>query len=129
MNILALDDEKDTRTLLDDLLSGAGHHVVVAADAAEARAALKREPIDVVLLDLMLPGTDGFQFARFMSENWDTYGIPFIVVSCRRDEESKCNARILGCARYLEKPFEPFELIEAIGDIERGQQESVELGA
>jgi DNA-binding response OmpR family regulator len=129
MNVLAVDDERDTRTLLNDLLTEVGHHVVTAANAREARAALEREPIDVVLLDLMMPGTDGLEFARSMSENWGTLGIPFIVVSCRRDEESKGCARIFGCARYLEKPFDPLELIEAIGDIERGQQENAELGA
>ena len=129
MNILAVDDEKDTRSFLDDLLTELGHHVVTAGSAPEAREILQRDPVDVILLDLMMPGTDGFQFARYLSENWTTLDVPVVVISCRRDEESKSYAKIFGCVKYLEKPFDPTELLETLRDIDRGQSEKQPVGA
>lgn len=123
MNILAVDDETDTRLFLRDLLTQVGHHVATAASAEEAVAALERDPVDVVLLDLMMPGTDGFELGRSLARSWTTKDLPVIVISCLRDEESKSCARIFGCTRYLEKPFDPGELIEALQDIDRGRRE------
>jgi DNA-binding response OmpR family regulator len=128
MNILAVDDEQDTRKFLDDLLTELGHRVVTAASAREAKGILQRESVDVVLLDLMMPGTDGFQFARYLSETWGILDVPVVVISCRRDEESKSCARIFGCVKYLEKPFDPTELIETLRDIDRGQTEKEAVG-
>lgn len=129
MNILAVDDEKDTLSFLKDLLSEAGHRVIAVPNGMQAIAAVQIEPVDVVLLDLMMPGTDGFEVARFLSENWNTYEIPVIVLSCRRDEESKSIAKIFGCVRYMEKPFDPAELLAALTDIDRGQRDRVPVGA
>jgi DNA-binding response OmpR family regulator len=128
MNILVVDDEQDTRRFLDDLLSELGHRVMTAASAPVARGILQRRPVDVVLLDLMMPGTDGFQFARYLSETWGTLDIPVVIISCRRDEDSKSYARIFGCVKYLEKPFDPTELIDTLRDIDRGQVEKEGVG-
>jgi DNA-binding response OmpR family regulator len=125
MKILAVDDEEDTLLLLKDLLTEAGHRVVTASEGLEAMAAAQMEPFDAVLLDLMMPGTDGYQVARFLSDHWNTSSIPVIVITCRRDEESKSFAKIFGCVRYLEKPFEPAQLLEALRDIDSGHREEV----
>ena len=89
MNILAIDDERDTLLFLKDLLTQAGHRVTAVDNGVRAMAAVQIEPVDVVLLDLMMPGTDGYKVARFLSENWKTYEIPVVVLSCCRDDESK----------------------------------------
>jgi two-component system OmpR family response regulator len=128
MNILAVDDERDARAFLSDLLSEEGHRVMTVSNAVEAAATLRRVPVDVVLLDLMMPGTDGFRLAREVSENWSTSQIPLIAISCLSDPESKACAKALGCVRYFEKPFVPGELLEALRDIERGGRETVPIG-
>src|SRR5689334_13983502 len=129
MNILAVDDERDTRAFLSDLLTEEGHCVLTVSNALEAVAALEKVPIDVVLLDLMMPGTDGFRFAREVSRNWATSRIPLIAISCLSDEPSKACARALGCVRYFEKPVSPTELLEALRDIDHGGCETVPLGS
>jgi two-component system phosphate regulon response regulator PhoB len=127
MRILVVDDEEDTLAFLKDLLAQAGHRVVTTSKGLEAMAAAQIEPFDVILLDLMMPGTDGYQVSQFLSENWNTSDIPVIVISCRRDKESKSFATMFGCAGYLEKPFEPAQLLEALRDIDSGHREKVAL--
>jgi DNA-binding response OmpR family regulator len=127
MNILAVDDEKDTRRFLKDLLTRAGHTVITASSALEAMVHVQMESIDLALVDIMMPGIDGNQFAQFMSSNWNTFDIPMIVISCRKDDETKSWAKICGCVRYLEKPFNPGDLLDAIHDIDSGQGERAAL--
>ena len=99
MNILAVDDEGDARAFLSDLLTEEGYRVMTASNAFEAAATLRKIPIDVVLLDLMMPGVDGFRLAREVSEDWSMAGIPLIAISCLADEESKACAKAVGCVR------------------------------
>jgi two-component system phosphate regulon response regulator OmpR len=120
MKILVVDDEKDARSLLKDLLSQAGHRVTAAESAIEAMALVQLESFDLAILDLMMPGVDGFQLTQFMSSNWNTFEIPMIVTSCRTDKESKSWARMCGCRRYLEKPFSPGELLDAVREMDQG---------
>jgi CheY-like chemotaxis protein len=114
MRILAVDDEADTRRLYHDLLHSAGHHVVTARDAVEATAHLRLGGFDLILLDLMMPGIDGLQFAQYLSTHWDTFEIPVLVVSCKADEESRSWTRLQGCRGFLPKPFSPAELFDAM---------------
>ncbi|MBI2900533.1 MAG: response regulator [Planctomycetes bacterium] len=124
MRILAVDDEEDTRTLLKEILSSAGHRVTVAATAIEAMVHVQMNRYDVVLLDVTMPGIDGHELAQVMSNNWETFEIPILVVSARSDPESKSWARLNGCVGYVEKPFSAAELLEAVeeaGKTTRGE--------
>lgn len=114
MNILLVDDEDDTRALVRDLLVSAGHHVTAAASGVEAIMHVELQRYDLVLLDLVMPGITGLQFAEFMSSHWNTFETPVLITSCRRDMEAKSLARLYSCAGYLEKPFSPAELFDAI---------------
>jgi len=129
MNILAVDDERDARAFLSDLLTEEGYRVMTVSSAIEAAETLRKVPVDVVLLDLMMPGVDGFRLARQVSENWKTSQIPLIAVSCLADEQSKACARAMGCVRYFEKPVSPRELLEALRTIDRGGAEAAMLGS
>jgi two-component system OmpR family response regulator len=129
MNILAVDDERDTRAFLSDLLTVEGHHVLTASSAREAEATLEKVPVDVVLLDLMMPGKDGFRFARDFAENWTGSRIPMIAISCLSDELSKVCAKVLGCVRYIEKPVSPARLLEALREIDHGGHAEATVGA
>jgi DNA-binding response OmpR family regulator len=117
VNILVVDDERDTRTLVHDLLVPAGHHVTTAASVLEAIIHVEISRFDLVLLDLRIPGIDGFQFAEFMSSHWNTFETPVLILSCRKDRESKSLARVYNCAGYLEKPFSPAELLDSVGAV------------
>ncbi|HLY10916.1 MAG TPA: response regulator [Planctomycetota bacterium] len=114
MNILLVDDERDVRTLIHDLLVPAGHSVTMASSVLEAIVHVELRRFDLVLLDLMMPGIDGFQFAEFMSSHWNTFETPVLILSCRKDPESRSLARIYNCVGYLEKPFGPAELLDAV---------------
>lgn len=124
MRILAIDDEKDSRALLRDLLTQAGHRVTTASSAIEALVLVQLSHYDLILLDIMMPGMDGHQFGQVMANRWDTFDIPIVVISCRTDRESKFWAKMNGCVRYLEKPFNLAELLEVIRKIDRGHRET-----
>lgn len=117
MNILIVDDDGDTRALLRTLLSQEGHSPTAAASAAEALVHLKMRRYDLILLDIMLPGIDGLQFAQFLASRWDTFEIPVLVLSARSDEESKSWARLGNCVGYVEKPFGSSDLLERIAGV------------
>jgi DNA-binding response OmpR family regulator len=123
MRILVVDDEEDARRFLKDLLCQASHQVTTASSAVHAIALVQMTSFDLVLLDLMMPGIDGHQFAQFMSSHWDTFDVPVVVVSCRTDAESKSWAKLNNCVRYVEKPFDSAELLDVVRDVERGLSE------
>jgi CheY-like chemotaxis protein len=114
MNVLVVDDDADTRSLLRDLLQPAGHRITAAASVLEAILHVELQRFDLVLLDLTMPGMDGLQFAEFMSSHWNTFDTPVIIVSARGDPESRSLARVYNCAGFLQKPFEAAELFDAI---------------
>lgn len=114
MKVLAVDDEKDTLQFLKDLLVHAGFRVTTAANAIEALIHVRMDPPDVILLDIMMPGMDGHELAQSLVSSWDTFDIPIIVLSCRRDVASKAWGKINGCICYLERPASPEEIIGAV---------------
>jgi two-component system KDP operon response regulator KdpE len=120
MKILVVDDEDDTRQWLKDLLWHAGHRVTEAASGREGLDALEGGRFDLVLLDLMMPDIDGFEVIRSLTGYWTNMRVPVIVISCRRDRNSRSFARVFGCVRFLEKPFEPRQLFDALRVVEQG---------
>lgn len=121
MRILVVDDEEDARVFLRELLLQAGHDVTVAANAVEAMVYVRIYAFDLILLDITMPGMDGHQLAQSLSGAWDTFEIPLFVISCRTDSESKAWAKLNGCLRYIEKPFEPTDLLDEIDELEQRQ--------
>jgi two-component system phosphate regulon response regulator OmpR len=117
MNVLVVDDETDARALLRDLLMPAGHRVTTASSVLEAILHVELQSYDLVLLDLSMPGIDGFQFAEFMSSHWNTFDTPVLVVSAHEDPERRSLARVYNCAGFLAKPFSPAELFDAMACI------------
>ena len=119
MKILIVDDEADTRALLKDLLTQAGHEPICASGAAVALAQLKVDTPDLILLDIMMPGIDGHQLGQHLATHWNTFDIPVLVVSARGDPESKAWAKLNNCVGYIEKPFAPAELLDKIDEVMR----------
>jgi DNA-binding response OmpR family regulator len=129
VKILAVDDEKDALQWLEDVLSQEGHQVLGVTSGLQALAAIEIARFDVVLLDLMMPEVDGYEVLRSMTDHWVNVRVPVVITSCRRDPRSRSFARVFGVRHYLEKPFQPEELLKALRDIERGREELVPQGA
>jgi two-component system KDP operon response regulator KdpE len=108
VRILIVDDEPAIRRFLRTSLSAQGHQVIEAEDGEPALEAMRRSPMDVLILDLGLPRVDGFEVIRQLRELGST--IPIIVLSSRIDERGKVAALDLGADDYLTKPFGVDEL-------------------
>lgn len=116
--ILIIEDDKDINGLIAYNLKRAGFFVRQAFDGNRAAAILKDECFDVVLLDLMLPGIDGFQICRMVRDDPKAFRTFVIIVSARSQAEDKLYANILGAHYYLTKPFSMTGLMDIIHEID-----------
>ncbi len=107
--ILVVDDENTNIDIILGIL-GEDCDAVVAKDAAEARAVLEREKVDLILLDIMMPGTDGYTFCRELKDNAELADIPVIFVTAKTDEESLQKGFDVGGVDYVKKPISAVEL-------------------
>ena len=105
--ILAVDDLQENRELVARNLSRSGHFVVTAASGEEALVALEQSDVDVVLLDLLMPGMDGREVLRRIKENPDWRATPVIVISGQQDMDGIIECIEAGADDYLFKPFNP----------------------
>src|SRR5262249_30939658 len=103
-----VDDERAIGRSLKPTLAARGHQVMGVDEGEPALEAMRRSPADVVILDLGLPGIDGFEVIRRLREKGST--VPIIVLSSRTDERGKVEALDLGADDYLTKPFGVDEL-------------------
>lgn len=111
ITLLVVDDDADIRDLLARYLGEHGFGVVTAADGRQMRACLDRQQVDLVVLDLMLPGEDGTQLCRWLRAQSD---IPIIMLTARSDKLERVVGLELGADDYVTKPFEPRELVARI---------------
>lgn len=104
--ILLVDDEKDLVELVSRRLQAAGYEVVSAYDGREALDQVNRQKPDLILLDLMLPGMDGFKVCRLLKFSEGTKNIPVLIFSARCQQEDRQTAQECGADGYLTKPFD-----------------------
>ncbi|MCK9606341.1 MAG: response regulator [Methylomonas sp.] len=121
--ILIVDDDNALRELVTDYLGMSGFLVHAAGDGQAMRAVLNEHSVDLVVMDLMLPGEDGLTLLRWLREQ---HGPPVIIVSARGDEVDRVVGLEMGADDYLAKPFGPRELLARIRAVMRrsGEQES-----
>jgi DNA-binding response OmpR family regulator len=110
-HILVVDDERDIRDPLASYLGRNGLRTTTAASAAEAREILAVHAIDLVLLDIMMPGEDGLSLAAFVRS---TMATPLILVTAKIDEVDRILGLEIGADDYVAKPFSPRELLARI---------------
>ena len=110
MNVLIVDDEAAIRLLCRVNLQADGFAVREAGDGGSALAAIHAQAPDVVLLDVMLPGEDGFEIAARLRADARTASIPIIFLTARADIEDRERERAVGAIGYITKPFNPVEL-------------------
>lgn len=109
--ILIADDEAEIRDLLRLYLEKDGYEVLEAADGLEAMEIVKRENPDLMLLDIMMPGLDGYRVLRNVREN---NNIPVIMLSAKGTNTDKILGLDLGADDYITKPFEPLEAVARV---------------
>ena len=113
-HLLLVDDDRRIRDLLSRFLSGEGYRVTTAMSATDARAKLLGLHFDLLILDVMMPGENGFDLARFIRTSST---VPIIMLTARHEAEARIEGLQIGADDYVAKPFEPRELVLRIGNI------------
>lgn len=113
-NILIIEDEAAIREMVSDALERAGFRVSEAGDTREARRRVVDEPPDLILLDWMLPGVSGIEFARSLRDEKLTRDIPVIMLTARGEEADRIKGFAAGVDDYVSKPFSLRELVARV---------------
>ncbi len=114
-HILVVDDDQRLRDLLGRFLSENGFIVMTASDAADARRKLLSITVDLIILDLMMPGESGLDFAADLQPS----GVPILMLTAMGEPEDRIAGLEKGADDYLVKPFEPRELVLRVNNILR----------
>jgi len=109
--ILVIDDEPDMLQLLKRILESEGYRVILATDGVYGMTLLREAKPDLVLLDIMMPGPDGYMTLGSIRQYSD---VPVIMVTAKRDIESLQKTLTLGADDYVKKPFRPGELLARV---------------
>ena len=115
--VLLVDDEPSIRTICRVNLEGDGLAVLEAKDGAEALEEVRRRRPSLVLLDVMMPGVDGWGVAEQLAADAETRDIPIVFLSARAAREDRLRARQLGAVGYVVKPFDPLNLAGIVRDV------------
>jgi DNA-binding response OmpR family regulator len=127
--VLVIDDEAPIRLLCRVNLEAEGMHVLEAADGLSGLEKARTETPDVVLLDVMMPGLDGWRVAEELLEDKRTSRIPIIFLTARAELRDRARGIDLGGIDYVTKPFNPVELAPLVrallGRVERGERDEL----
>src|ERR671920_1035075 len=113
-HILVVDDDRRLRELLARFLTQHGYRVTTAASAAEAQAMSESLVFDALVLDVMMPGENGFDYARRVRKDSQ---VPILMLTAQANPEDRVNGLEIGADDYLAKPFETRELIFRLSNI------------
>ena len=133
INVLVVEDEDAIREMLGLILEQADFSVQAAPDAQRAQSLLAERAPDLILLDWMLPGLSGVEWARRLKKDKEFGDIPIIMVTARGEEEDKIRGLDVGADDYVSKPFSPRELVARIRAVLRrsgkfGKSGRIEMG-
>ncbi len=121
--ILIIDDDVDLNSLLTEYLQRFGHKLVSETTAAAGRQRLRRELPDLLILDVMLPDTDGLTLCREVRTEYD---VPIIMLTARGEVADRVMGLELGADDYVAKPFEPRELVARIQSVIRRAKDRIQ---
>jgi two-component system alkaline phosphatase synthesis response regulator PhoP len=117
MRVLVIDDEPDVLMLCRLNLELAGHEVFEAESGERGLELAKDERPDVVVLDIMLPKTDGFQVLNDLTAQDAMPDLPVILLTAKTMMEDRLAGWRAGCTEYMTKPFSPIDLVDAVGRV------------
>src|ERR687893_1123396 len=127
--VLVIDDEAPIRLLCRVNLEAEGMEVLEAADGPSGLDKARSERPDVILLDVMMPGLDGWRVAEQLLEDPQTTGIPIVFLTARAEFRDRAKGLDIGGVDYITKPFNPLELAPLVRDllerIERGERDEL----
>ncbi len=109
--ILIVDDEPINLDILDDLLSNQGYKVRRSTDGQTALNIVRNHPVDLILLDIIMPAMSGYEVCRRLKGDDATREIPVIFITALNEDENKLKGFDVGAADYITKPFCPEEVI------------------
>ena len=112
--LLVIEDQEDTRRIMRDLLTSAGYEMIEAMTGEEGVTLAERERPDLILMDIQLPGLDGYEATRRIKANPALSRIPIIAVTSYALSGDDIKAREAGCDGYVTKPFSPRALLAKI---------------
>jgi len=112
--ILVVDDQTQNNDLLEAYLVPEGYEIIKATSGEEALAKLAGNQIDLILLDVMMPGMDGFEVTRRIRQDPQTKLVPIILVTALKETEDRIQGIKAGCDDYISKPFDKMELLARI---------------
>lgn len=130
--VLIVDDEAPIREMIAVALEMAGYQCLEAANAQDAHTMVIDQRPDMLLLDWMLPGTSGVEFARRLKRDENTAELPIIMLTAKGEEENKVQGLESGADDYITKPFSPRELVARLKAVLRratppGVEETIEV--
>ncbi|BDV42580.1 response regulator [Geotalea uraniireducens] len=112
--ILIVEDEESLLKLESILLSSRGYNVGGVADGITALEEITRFRPDLIILDIMLPGMDGFEVCRRIKENPESQHIPVIMLTAKKSSQDRERGMAIGAAAYITKPFKSAKIMEII---------------
>ncbi len=125
--VLVVDDNPATMVLMRELLSSRGYDVVAVPDAAQAEAEIRRQPPDLILSDVIMPGKSGYEFCRELKGNPATRLIPFVLITGLSDREDKLHGIEAGADDFLNKPIFAEELFARVKSLVKLKEFTDEL--
>jgi len=114
--ILVIEDQEDNRQIMQDMLSHAGYQVLQAMTGADGVAMAQAEVPDLILMDVMLPGMDGYEATRRIKATPALAHVPIIAVTSYAMDGEEQKALDAGCDAYFSKPFSPRVIVAKVRD-------------
>jgi len=114
--ILAVDDSVSMQQLIEKSLKDR-YRVLLAGSTVEALGKLYHEPVELMLLDVSMPGVDGLEFCRIVRRSPNLKDLPVVMLTARDSVHDKIEGRLAGATEYLTKPFDAAELLQVIDKI------------
>lgn len=115
-HILLVDDQPEIIELMTDYLEASGYTIFTASNAADADQWIQEEKIDLILLDIMMPGEDGFSFCKRIREH---YAMPILFLSAKESDADKIRGLTIGADDYIVKSASPAEIVARIKAMDR----------
>jgi twitching motility two-component system response regulator PilH len=118
--VLIVEDSLAQREMITDLLKASGLTVTHATDGLEALEAIKEEPPDLVVLDIVMPKMNGYELCRRLKSDPKTQNVPVVMCSSKGEEFDRYWGMKQGADAYIAKPFQPTELVGTVKQLLRG---------
>ncbi len=115
--ILVVDDSSTNIVLLEAILNGQGYQIETAQSVKEAYTIIKKEPVNLILLDLLMPRVSGYDFLKEIKNNDATKDIPVIIVSAVADPENRKKSMEMGALDFINKPIDIQDFIAKVDSV------------